>query len=75
HNSRMQDGHQYTVTFEDGTRVRYRPWSDTNLYAQRGELEMILDGDATPGRVEAMLEKLDQLGIDTRVATAENAEQ
>lgn len=75
HNSRMQDGHQYTVTFEDGTRVRYRPWSDTNLYAQRGELEMILDGDATPGRVEAMLEKLEQLGIDTRVATAENAEQ
>jgi ribosomal protein S6 len=71
----MQDGHQYTVTFEDGTRVRYRPWSDTNLYAQRGELEMILDGDATPGRVEAMLEKLEQLGIDTRVATAENAEQ
>ena len=75
HNSRMQDGHQYTVTFEDGTRVRYRPWSDTNLYAQRGELEMILDGDTTPGRVEAMLEKLEQLGIDTRVATAENAEQ
>jgi len=75
HNSRMQDGLQYTVTFEDGTRVRYRPWTDTNLYAQRGELEMILDGDTTPGRVEAMLEKLEQLGIDTRVATAENAEQ
>ena len=75
HNSRMQDGHQYTVTFEDGTRVRYRPWTDTNLYAQRGELEMTLAGDPTPERVEAMLEKLEQLGIDTRVATAENAEQ
>lgn len=67
-------GKQYTVVWDDGTRVRYRPWDNDNLFAQRGELEMSLDGDVSPERIESMLAKLSSIGIDTKVASAENAE-
>ncbi|MCX6558321.1 MAG: hypothetical protein NTW95_12965, partial [Candidatus Aminicenantes bacterium] len=38
----VKAGEQYEVDFGDGTRAVYRPWSEKNLYAQRGEFEMML---------------------------------
>jgi SPP1 gp7 family putative phage head morphogenesis protein len=73
--SRMQDGLQFTAEFDDGTRLKYRPWDNTNLYAQRGELEIVIDGDASGKKVEALMTKLEKLGIDARISSPENAEQ
>ncbi len=73
--SRMQDGLQFTAEFDDGTRLKYRPWDNANLYAQRGELEIVIDGDASGKKVEAMMTKLEKLGIDARISSPENAEQ
>lgn len=74
HGHRMKQGEQYTATFPDGTRVRYRPWSDQNHYAQRGELEVTIPKDATADSVATMMEKLESLGIDTSTALPEHAE-
>jgi SPP1 gp7 family putative phage head morphogenesis protein len=73
--SAVKGGFQYTADFDDGTRLHYRPWKDDNLYAQRGELEITIDGKITPDKVESLMDKLEQLGIDARVASPENAEQ
>jgi hypothetical protein len=70
----MPAGKQYTVVFEDGTRIRYRPFEKQNLYAQSGELEVVHAGDVSAEHIESMLEKLQALGLDTSVATQENAE-
>ncbi|HEY3417249.1 MAG TPA: phage head morphogenesis protein, partial [Armatimonadota bacterium] len=71
----MKDGEQYNIEFEDGMLVRYRPWSGANLYAQRGELEVLSPGGATPEKVERIMERLDTLGLDAHVATASQAER
>jgi len=74
HGRRMKKGEQYTATFPDGTRVRYRPWSDQNHYAQRGELEVMIPKGASPDDVAGVMERLDSLGIDTSTAMPEHAE-
>ena len=71
----MKDGEQYNIEFEDGTLVRYRPWSAANLYAQRGELEVLSPGGVSPEKVERLMERLDALGVDAHVATAQQAER
>ena len=71
----MKDGEQYNFEFDDGTLVRYRPWSGANLYAQRGELEILSPGKATPEKVEAVMAHLGKLGLDSRVAQVQQAER
>ena len=71
---RMKDGEQYEITFPDGTRVRYIPWSGANLYAQRGSLELALAGTADPDTVERALEHLAALGVDASIASPQHAE-
>jgi len=71
---RMKTGEQYTATFPDGTRVRYRPWTDQNHYAQRGELEVMIPKGASPDDVAGMMERLETLGIDASTALPEHAE-
>ncbi|QBG46055.1 phage head morphogenesis protein [Verrucomicrobia bacterium S94] len=71
----VKGGVQYTAEFDDGTRINYRPWKGDNLYAQRGEMEITIDGKVSPNKMESLMDKLDQLGIDARVASPENAEQ
>lgn len=39
------------------------------------ELEIVIDGDASGKKVEALMTKLDKLGIDARISSPENAEQ
>lgn len=70
----ISSGKQYTVKFTDGTIVRYCPWSDDNLYAQQGSLEILHTGDISGEQVEKMLNKLETLGVNTTIAKLENAE-
>ena len=71
----MMDGEQYNIDFDDGTLVRYRPWSGANLYAQRGELEVLSPGATSPEKVGRVMEHLDSLGLDAHVATAAQTER
>ena len=71
---RLKDGEQYEITFPDGTRVRYTPWSGANLYAQQGELELAIAGAAEPDTVERALEHLGSLGVDASIASPQHAE-
>jgi SPP1 gp7 family putative phage head morphogenesis protein len=70
----MKKGEQYTATFPDGTRVRYRPWSDQNLYAQRGEIEVTLPKAASSDEIADALERLEGLGVNASQALPEHAE-
>ena len=36
------DGEQYEIDFGDGVRAMYRPSSEKNLFARRGEFELVL---------------------------------
>jgi len=71
----LQSGVQFNASFDDGTKLRYRPRDDANLYAQRGELELVIDGKASGKNVDAMLEKLSKLGIDAQVSSPEHTER
>lgn len=71
---RMKKGEQYTATFPDGTRVRYRTWNDANHYAQRGEVEITLPRAASPDDVADALARLEGLGVNTAEALPEHAE-
>lgn len=71
----MNAGEQYNIEFDDGTLVRYRPWSNENLYAQRGEIEVLSPGATTPEKVDRIMEQLEALGLDAHVATAPQAER
>lgn len=71
---RMKDDEQYTATFPDGTRVRYRPWSNQNHYAQRGELEVTIPKGTSPDDVANVMERLEGLGVNASQALPEHAE-
>lgn len=67
---------EYAVEFPDGTRVHYRKWmapnqesGQPNVFALRGDMEIVLEGPATVARVETMLDKLQALGIKADRAT------
>ena len=71
---RMKKGDQYTASFPDGTRVRYRPWNNDNLYAQRGEIEITLPQYGSPDNVVDALARLEELGVNTGEALPEHTE-
>ena len=70
----MNDGEQYEVDFGDGVRAVYRPWSDKNHYAQRGELEIIIDERPDTKSLDKALGNIEKLGLKTNIADAEDAE-
>ena len=70
----MKAGQQYEITFPDGTRAVYRPWNDQNLYAQRGEFELILSDTPDPKELEKAMECMEALGLKANVASSEDAE-
>lgn len=80
-----KEGKQYTLTFDDGTTIRVRPFSTEsyeehavrvgqNYYSLSGDIEVIMPGQGTPKQVEQLFEKLQQLGIPAEVAPAEYQE-
>ncbi|MCE5322394.1 minor capsid protein [bacterium] len=70
----MNDGEQYEVDFGDGVRAVYRPWSEKNHYAQRGELEIIVDERPDAKSLDRALDNIEKLGLKTNIADAEDAE-
>jgi SPP1 gp7 family putative phage head morphogenesis protein len=70
----VKAGEQLEVELPDGGKLVYRPWSDKNPYAQRGEMEILLPGGANPDRLESAMESLEKLGISSRVADPVDAE-
>ncbi len=70
----IQAGEQYEIDFGDGVRAVYRPSSDKNLFAQRGELELILPERPDARNLNRALEKMDSLGIRTGAATPQDTE-
>lgn len=70
----MKAGEQYEIDFGDGTRAVYRPWSDKNLYAQQGELEMVLPDRPDAKSLERAMERMESLGIKAGAATPQDAE-
>jgi SPP1 gp7 family putative phage head morphogenesis protein len=72
--SAVEAGEQFEVDLPDGGRIVYRPWSEKNAYAQRGELELYLPGKVDPDRLDAAMGALGDLGISSRVADPIDAE-
>lgn len=70
----MNDGEQYEVDFGDGVRAVYRPWSEKNHYAQRGELEVTIDERPDAKSLDKALGNIEKLGLKTKIADAEDAE-
>lgn len=70
----MPAGEQFDVEFPDGVRAVYRPWADKNLYAQRGEFELVLPDRPDAKSVERAMERIEALGLKATVATPEDAE-
>jgi len=70
----MKAGEQYEIDFGDGVRAVYRPWSDKNLYAQRGEFELVLPNRPDARSIERAFERMESLGIKAGAATPQDAE-
>jgi len=74
-NSRFSRGVQYRVELDDGVVMDYRPWDAANPYAVQGQAEIRVTGKiADPEKFEKILDKLEQLGINSVPASAEDAE-
>jgi SPP1 gp7 family putative phage head morphogenesis protein len=80
-----KDGMQYTLTFDDGTIIRMRPFSmeaydehavrsGQNYYSLAGDIEVILPDRGSPKQIEQLFEKLERIGIPAEVAPAEYQE-
>jgi len=67
---------QYEITFDDGTRIRYRPYDGNNdgWRAQQGIIEGTVNGDMGAGTMDQILEKIKIMGLDTKVATPDDFE-
>ena len=70
----IQAGEQYEIDFGDGVRAVYRPSSDKNLFAQRGEFELMLPERPDAKNLNRALEHMDSLGLKTGAATPQDAE-
>ncbi len=70
----IKAGEQYEIDFGDGVRAVYRPSSDKNLFAQRGEFELMLPERPDAKNLNRALEHMDSLGLKTGAATPQDAE-
>lgn len=66
-------GDQIELKFEGG-RIRYISQAESNPWAHRGQLEIILDRELDEGAVEQAFELLKRVDIDARVASPEDRE-
>ena len=76
-NFAVGEGYQYTIEYDDGTKIFYRPWSSpatSNNYTVRGEVEIVIPERPSSKVVDDVFAKLDEIGLDARVATPVDAE-
>lgn len=67
-------GQQYEIEFDDGVKAVYRPWNAGNPYAQQGEFEIYLPERPSAKTLERAMERMDELGIKSGLATPEDTE-
>ena len=68
-------GVQYRIELDDGVVMDYRPWDSANPYAVQGQIEIRVTGKiADPEKFEAILDRLEELGVHSVPASAEDAE-
>ncbi len=70
----IKAGEQYEIDFGDGVRAVYRPWSEKNLYAQRGEFELILPDRPDTKGLERAFDHMESIGLKSGAATPQDAE-
>ena len=68
------DGVEYRIDLGDDIEAVYKPWTDGNYYAHRGELEIKITGNADSKTIERLIDKLNDLGLDGRLASPEDQE-
>jgi len=69
-----KEGVEYRIDLGDGVEAVYKPWTDRNYYAHQGELELKIIGEPNNKTIESLIEKLNDLGLDGRLANAEDQE-
>ena len=70
----MQAGEQYEIDFGYCVCAVYRPSSDENLFAQRGEFELMLPERPDARNLNRALEHMDSLGLKTGADAPRGAE-
>lgn len=70
----IQAGEQYEIDFGDDVRAVYRPSSDRNLFAQRGEFELTLPERPDARNLNRALDHMDSMGLKSGAATPQDAE-
>ncbi len=73
---RTFSGKGFRVDFGDGIRANYTLHADGNggIYSKQGRLQIQIEGDLTPQKLEATLDHLKELGLDARLATRKGVE-
>jgi len=69
-----KDGIEYRIDLGDDIQAVYKPWTDGNYYAHSGELELKITGTADSKTIERLIDKLNDLGLDGRLASPEDQE-
>ncbi len=69
-----KDGLEYRIDLGDGVEAVYKPWNDRNYYAHQGELELKITGAPNSKTIEKLIDKLNDLGLDGRLASVEDQE-
>jgi len=71
----LSNGSGYTVSWDDGVEVKFRPDSDDNPFTQRGYTEVTISGKPDPKRVREVLDRFNEFaGVRTHKATPEEEE-
>jgi len=71
----LSNGSGYTVSWDDGVDVKFRPDSDDNPFTQRGYTEVTISGKPDPKRVREVLDRVNEFaGVRTHKATPEEEE-
>ncbi|MBC8395338.1 MAG: hypothetical protein H8E08_00010 [Candidatus Marinimicrobia bacterium] len=69
-----KDGLEYRIDLGDGVEAVYKPWNDRNYYAHQGELELKITGTPNSKTIESLIDKLNKLGLDGRLASKTDQE-
>ncbi|HIF03047.1 MAG TPA: hypothetical protein EYQ84_07045 [Nitrospinaceae bacterium] len=69
-----KDGLEYRIDLGDGVEALYKPWNDSNYYAHQGELELKITGSPNSKTIESLIDKLNKLGLDGRLASKTDQE-
>ena len=72
--SRVTDSDEYVVKYPDGTVIQYRPWDSNVTYAMRGQMDIVIPEKPNTKTLNGIFDKLEEMGIEARVATAEDTE-